>query len=62
MMTEAPTLSPSLPAPSEAAEENYLSAGHTVASWLLTTDHKRIGLLYLFSILVFFTIAAVPRR
>ena len=41
------------------AEENYLTAGHTVASWLLTTDHKRIGILYLFSILVFFTIAAV---
>src|SRR5437588_10497029 len=41
------------------AEEDYLSAGHTVASWLLTTDHKRIGLLYLLSILVFFTIAAV---
>jgi cytochrome c oxidase subunit 1 len=39
-------------------EENYLSAGHTVASWLLTTDHKRIGILYLFSILVFFAIAA----
>ncbi|MEI6349672.1 MAG: cytochrome c oxidase subunit I [Verrucomicrobiota bacterium] len=38
-------------------EENYLTA-HTVRSWLLTTDHKRIGLLYLFSILVFFAIAA----
>jgi cytochrome c oxidase subunit 1 len=46
------------PAPS-AAEENYLSAGHTVKSWLLTTDHKRIGLLYLFSIIFFFAIAAV---
>jgi cytochrome c oxidase subunit 1 len=39
--------------------ENYLEAGHTVQSWLLTTDHKRIGLLYLFSILVFFAVAAV---
>jgi cytochrome c oxidase subunit 1 len=39
-------------------EENYLTVGHTVASWLLTTDHKRIGILYLFSILVFFAIAA----
>ncbi len=38
--------------------ENYLSE-HTVKSWLLTTDHKRIGLLYLYSILVFFIIAAV---
>ncbi len=38
---------------------NYLSAGHTVRSWLLTTDHKRIGILYLCSIIVFFAIAAV---
>ncbi|MDB6017095.1 MAG: ctaDII [Pedosphaera sp.] len=47
-----------VPAPAEV-EENYLSAGHTVRSWLLTTDHKRIGLLYLFSIIFFFAIAAV---
>lgn len=38
--------------------DNYLSE-HTVSSWLLTTDHKRIGILYLFSILIFFAIAAV---
>ena len=40
------------------ASENYLSAGDTVKSWLLTTDHKRIGILYLVSILFFFAIAA----
>jgi len=38
---------------------NYLSAGHTMGSWLLTHDHKRIGLLYLASITFFFTIGAV---
>src|SRR6266540_1294999 len=37
-----------------AAPLNYLSNGHTLGSWLLTKDHKRIGLLYLFSITVFF--------
>jgi cytochrome c oxidase subunit 1 len=37
--------------------ENYLTE-HTVGSWLLTTDHKRIGILYLLSIIVFFAIAA----
>ena len=37
--------------------ESYLTA-QTVRSWLLTTDHKRIGLLYLFAIIVFFVIAA----
>ncbi len=37
--------------------ENYLS-DHSIRSWLLTIDHKRIGLLYLFTILFFFFIAA----
>ncbi len=38
---------------------NYLNNGHTVKSWLLTLDHKRIGLLYLFSISIFFAIGGV---
>ena len=42
----------------EFARPNYLSE-HSVRSWLLTTDHKRIGILYLFTILVFFTVASV---
>lgn len=33
---------------------NYLNADFRLRSWLLTTDHKRIGLLYLFAITVFF--------
>src|SRR5258706_7631158 len=33
---------------------NYLNNGHSLASWLLTRDHKRIALLYLLSITVFF--------
>ncbi len=36
--------------------KNYLTAGHTVKSWLLTTDHKRIAILYMISITVFFFI------
>jgi cytochrome c oxidase subunit 1 len=35
---------------------NYLTNGYTVASWLLTVDHKRIGILYLLSITFFFFI------
>jgi cytochrome c oxidase subunit I len=38
---------------------NYLNAGHTVKSWLLTVDHKRIGVMYLASIVFFFLIGAV---
>ncbi len=43
----------------EMAPENYLSRAHSVRSWLLTTDHKRIALLYLWTIIFFFAIASV---
>src|SRR5262249_19191499 len=33
---------------------HYLNHDYGVKSWLLTTDHKRIGLLYLASITLFF--------
>ena len=36
--------------------ENYLNKEYGVASWLFTTDHKRIALLYLLSITFFFFI------
>src|SRR5262244_2397800 len=36
--------------------ENYLNAEYGIKSWLLTTDHKRIALLYLLSITFFFFI------
>lgn len=38
---------------------NYLNHQRGLWSWLTTTDHKRIGLLYLFSILLFFIVAGV---
>lgn len=37
----------------------YLEAERGLTSWLFTHDHKRIGLLFLFSILFFFAVAAV---
>jgi cytochrome c oxidase subunit I len=43
-------------APEVRTERNYLNAKEGVLSWLLTTDHKRIGLLYVASITVFFFI------
>jgi cytochrome c oxidase subunit 1 len=36
--------------------ENYLNKDYGIRSWLLTTDHKRIALLYLISITFFFFI------
>ncbi len=38
---------------------HYLNASHGVASWLLTRDHKRIAILYLISITVFFLIGGL---
>ena len=38
---------------------SYLTEENTLRSWLLTTDHKRIALLYLTSITVFFFLGGV---
>src|SRR5580700_10787983 len=34
--------------------EHYLNQNYGIKSWLLTKDHKRIGLLYLFTVTLFF--------
>ena len=39
--------------------DNYLSHGHGLRSWLLTLDHKRIGVMYLVSILVSFLLGGI---
>lgn len=36
------------------APPDFLTATHTLRSWLLTTDHKRIAILYLLAVTVFF--------
>jgi hypothetical protein len=38
---------------------SYLAAGHTLLSWLTTTDHKRIAILYAVSITLFFFIGGI---
>jgi cytochrome c oxidase subunit 1 len=40
-------------------EKNYLNETKGIKSWLLTLDHKRIGILYMFSIMFFFFIGGV---
>ncbi|HWQ92274.1 MAG TPA: cytochrome c oxidase subunit I [Clostridia bacterium] len=54
-----PQTGPGAPHLPEAGRSYLQAGGHTVLSWLLTTDHKRIGLLYLYSIILYFIIAAV---
>ncbi len=39
--------------------DHYLNAGFGVKSWLLTTDHKRIALLFLGSVTVFFMLGGI---
>jgi cytochrome c oxidase subunit 1 len=38
---------------------NYLNAKRGFASWALTIDHKRIGLMYLASIMIFFMVGGL---
>ena len=42
-----------------ATRTHYLNDGYGLKSWLLTLDHKRIALLYLVSITVFFVVGGV---
>src|SRR5215813_6892218 len=43
----------------EWPKDNYLNSSYGIRSWLLTTDHKRIALLYLASVTVFFFIGGI---
>ena len=43
----------------ETQPASYLAAGHTLLSWLTTTDHKRIAILYAVSITLFFFIGGI---
>jgi len=43
----------------EVGKGSYLDEGHTLTSWLTTTDHKRIAVLYAISITVFFFIGGI---
>src|SRR5579884_555372 len=51
-MTPPPQVLPA----DEPARVTYLNVALGVRSWLLTLDHKRIGILYLVTITLFFLI------
>jgi len=38
------------------SRDNYLNISYTLKSWLLTTDHKRIAILYMVGVTLFFFI------
>jgi len=37
--------------------DDYINVSYRAKSWLLTVDHKRIGIMYMISITFFFLIA-----
>jgi cytochrome c oxidase subunit 1 len=43
----------------EISDKNYLNCDTSISSWLKTTDHKRIALLYLGAITIFFAIGGI---
>ncbi|MEP0844763.1 MAG: cytochrome c oxidase subunit I [Phycisphaerae bacterium] len=48
-----------LPYSSPPTELNYLNVRYTLASWLLSVDHKRIAILYLLTITFFFALGGI---
>ena len=48
-----------VPSIEKMPREHYLNATYGIRSWLLTTDHKRIALLYLISVTFFFFIGGL---
>jgi cytochrome c oxidase subunit 1 len=42
-----------------AAGKNYLNESSGLWSWLTTLDHKRIGLMYLISVMIFFLVGGI---
>src|SRR3954469_3903314 len=43
----------------EERRKDYPNVSHKIKSWLLTLDHKRIGILYLITITFFFLVGGV---
>ncbi|MFO0588494.1 MAG: cytochrome c oxidase subunit I [Polyangiaceae bacterium] len=50
------TVTADMPLPRPRSRIHYLNADYGILSWLLTRDHKRIAILYMFSISTFFAL------
>ncbi len=44
---------------SHMEEKNYITTDYTLKSWFITKDHKRIAMLYLVTVLIFFFVGSV---
>ncbi len=45
--------------PGKLPEHHYLNHGKGIWSWMTTLDHKRIGVMYLFTVLFFFLLGGI---
>src|SRR5947209_1701698 len=45
--------------PAQEQPEHYLNNRFDIKSWLLTVDHKRIAVLYMISVTVFFVVGGI---
>jgi cytochrome c oxidase subunit 1 len=52
-------LDDTLPHDTRTVDKGYLGDGHTIRSWIFTTDHKRIAILYALTITVFFFVGGI---
>ena len=48
-----------MPAPHAMGRPNYLTDPKGLWSWLSTVDHKRIGIMYLVSVMGFFLVGGI---
>ena len=51
---------PYIPAPTVEERETYLNISGKIRSWLLTRDHKRIGIMYLVLTSIAFALGGSP--
>ena len=57
--SQQPPLAPQPQGENQLPKEHYLNATYGIRSWLLTTDHKRIAILYLISVTFFFFVGGI---
>jgi cytochrome c oxidase subunit I len=59
IVVESPRSAAPVPPEPDPLPRNYLNTKYGVWSWLFTVDHKRIGILYLVSLTLFFVVGGI---